>query len=127
VIPIRTAIAVLVTLAACQPSVQQLGSDDVRATFTGTTSYGYYGNGKPFVSYLAPDGTIRSRTDGQLGAGQYRIEPSGELCIRYQGAAQQQDICQTVWKGMGKYYSTLSDGRPGVTITALRPGNAENL
>jgi hypothetical protein len=118
---------VLFTLIACQPSVRQMASEEVRETFVGNTDYGYAESGQPFVTYLSPDGTIMLRHEGQDDPGRYRIEPDGRLCIQYEKFRQGEDICQTVWKGVNKFYSTLSDGRPGVTITAVRQGNAEGL
>jgi hypothetical protein len=99
----------------------------MRSTFVGTTDYGTYQNGKSFVSYMAPDGTITMRHEGQTDIGQYRIEPDGQLCIAYHAQQQDGDVCQTVWQGTDRFYSTLSDGRPGAIITSVRPGNAENF
>lgn len=117
----------LLALAACQPSVRQMSADEVRATFVGMTDYGYSGNGTPFVSYLSPDGTIRLRREGQADVGRYRIEPDGRLCVQYEKFRQGQDVCQTVWKGADRFYSTLTNGQPGVTITAVKQGNVEGL
>lgn len=127
---IRTAIAglaAILALTGCQASVQQLSADEMRATLVDTTGYGTYGSGKTFVTYLAPDGTVMTRTEDQVGTGQYRIQPNGLLCMHYQAAQQDQDVCQTVWKGYGKFYSTLANGTPGVVITKLLPGNPESL
>ena len=116
----------LFVLSACA-TVQRMTADQVRATFIGMTDYGTSQNGTPFVTYLSPDGTIKLRRNGQSDTGRYRIEPDGELCIQYQAYSQGQDVCQSVWKGTDRYYSSLSNGQPGVTITTVKPGNAENL
>ncbi|HTI80518.1 MAG TPA: hypothetical protein VL614_08735 [Acetobacteraceae bacterium] len=113
-------------LSACA-TVQRMTADQVQATFVGMTGYGTSANGEPFVTYLAPDGTIRLRRNGQSDAGRYRIEPDGVLCVQYQAYRQGQDVCQSVWKGTDRYYTTQSNGQPGVTITTVKPGNAENL
>jgi hypothetical protein len=104
-----------------------MSAEQVRASFVDMTGYGTSANGEPFVTYLSPDGTIKLRRYGQSDTGRYRIEPDGELCIQYQAYRQGQDICQSVWKGTDRYYSTQSNGQPGVTITTVKPGNAENL
>jgi len=129
-VSIRTTIAgcaAALALTACQPTVQQLSADEVRSTFVGMTSYGTVGDGKNFVAYLAPDGTIKARDGDKQDAGRYRIDPNGELCIHYQDQQQPEDVCQTLWRGNGKYYSTLDGARPGAIITTVRPGNADNL
>jgi hypothetical protein len=104
-----------------------MSADQVRATFVGMTDYGTSENGKPFVGYLSPDGTIKFRREGEAATGRYHIQSDGEMCVQYQGYQQGQDVCQSMWKDTGRYYSTLSDGRPGVVITTVKPGNAENL
>lgn len=113
-------------LSACA-TVQRMTAEQVRATFIGMTDYGTSANGEPFVTYLSPDGTIALRRNGQSDTGRYRIEPDGTLCVRYQAYRQGQDVCQSVWKATDRYYTTLSNGQPGVTITAVEPGNAEKL
>ena len=117
----------LLMLAACQPEVRQMTAAEVRTTFVGMTEYGYSGNGKPFVTYLSPDGTVSVRGEGQANSGRYRIEPDGRVCIQYEKFRQGEDVCQTLWQGVDRFYSTLSDSRPGVTITVVRPGNIEGL
>ena len=116
----------MLALAACA-TVQRMTADQVRTTFIGMTDYGTSGNGEPFVTYLSPDGTIKLRRDGQSDTGSYRIEPDGELCVQYQAYRQGQDVCQSMWKGTDRYYSTLSNGQPGVTITTVKLGNVEAL
>ncbi len=113
-------------LSGCA-TVQRMTADQVQGTFVGMTDYGTSANGEPFVTYLSPDGTIKLRRNGQSDTGRYRIEPDGALCVQYQAYRQGQDTCQSVWKGTDRYYSTLSNGQPGVTITTVKPGNAENL
>lgn len=102
-------------------------ADQVRTTFVGMTDYGTSDDGKPFVTYLSPDGTIKFRREGESDNGRYHIEPDGTLCVQYQAYQQGQDVCQSMWKGPDRYYSTLSDGRAGVVITTVKTGNAENL
>ena len=124
----RTApiLAALLALCACA-TVHRMSADEVRTTFVGMTDYGTAQNGNPFVAYLSPDGTVKFRREGESQTGRYRIEPDGTMCVAYQGYQQGQDACQSMWKGADRYYSTLSNGQPGVTITAVKPGNAENL
>ena len=121
------AVAAILALAACSPAVQRMTADQVRSTFVGMTDYGTYQSGKPFVSYMAPDGTISMQHEGQTDVGQYRIEPDGSLCVQYHAQQQDGDLCQTVWQGNGQFYTTLSDGRPGAIITTVKPGNVEHL
>jgi hypothetical protein len=119
-------LAALFGLAACA-TVHRMSADEVRATFVNMTGYGMAQNGKPFVAYLSPDGTVKFRREGEGDTGRYRIEPDGAMCVAYQGYQQGQDVCQSMWKGADRYYSTLSNGQPGITITAVKPGNPENL
>jgi len=102
-------------------------ADQVRSTFVGMTDYGTYQDGKTFVAYLAPDGTITMRHEDQTDVGHYHVEPDGQLCVQYHQQQQDGDVCQTVWQGNGQFYSTLSDGRAGAIIATVKPGNAEHL
>jgi len=124
--PIRC-VATFLVLAACAPTIHRMTADEVRATFVGMTDYGTSGNDKSFVAYLSPDGTVKFRREGELDTGRYHIQPDGEMCVQYPAYQQGQDVCQSMWKGSDRYYSTLSDGRPGVIITTVKPGNPENL
>lgn len=119
-------VVVILSITACA-TVQRMTADQVRATFIGMTDYGTSQSGTPFVTYLSPDGMIKLRREGQSDTGHYRIEADGELCIQYQAYSQGKDVCQSVWKGIDRYYTTLSNGQPGVSITTVKPGNAENL
>lgn len=118
--------AAILALSACA-TVHRMSADQVRATFVGMTDYGMLQDGTPFITYVLPDGTIRLRRNGQSDTGRYRIEPDGNICIQYQHYQQGEDICQSLWQDSDRYYSTLSNGKPGVTITTVKPGNAENL
>ena len=119
-------LAALFALAACA-TVHRVTADEVRATFVGMSGYCTSANGKPFVAYLSPNGTAKLRREGEGASGRYHIEPDGEVCVEYQGYQQGQEVCQSMWKDTDRYHSTLSTGQPGVTITAIKPGNAENL
>jgi hypothetical protein len=119
-------LAAAIVLAGCA-TVHRMSADEVRATFVGMTDYGTAQNGMPFVAYLSPDGAVKFQREGESDTGRYRIEPDGTMCVAYQNYQQGQDVCQSMWKGADRYYSSLSNGQPGVTITAIKPGNAENL
>lgn len=119
-------LAAFFALAGCA-TIHRMSADEVRATFVGMTDYGTAQNGKPFVAYLSPDGTVKFRSERESDTGRYRVGADGEMCVAYQGDQQGQDVCQSMWKGADRYYSTLSNGQPGVIITAVKPGNAENL
>jgi hypothetical protein len=121
------ALAAIVAITSCAPAVQKMTAEQVRSTFVGTTDYGTYQSGKTFVSYMASDGTITLRHEGQTDVGQYRIEPDGSLCVQYHAQQQDGDLCQTVWQATDRFYTSFSNGKPGATITSVKPGNAEHL
>jgi hypothetical protein len=118
-------------LTSCQngqaPAARRLTAADVQSVFVGMTNYGTGQDGKRYVSYIAPDGSIRIRGDGYADSGQYRIESDGRICIRYRKLRDGAEICQTVWRQGDRWYAAFSDNTGGIFIDSRKPGNAEGL
>jgi hypothetical protein len=60
-------------------------ADEIRKLFgtQGVTTYGYNMGYQNYITYFAPDGTLRGRFDTSEDRGTWRITSDGKICTKY--------------------------------------------
>lgn len=129
----RLASAIIVPLAilACQtglpPGAKKLDAAEIRDRMVNMTTYTKGQDNRDYMSYAAPDGTIRLRGGDFFDKGTYRIEADGRLCLKWEVIRDGVETCQTVWSANGKDYFVLPDGNVSSVAYKRAAGNPEHL
>ena len=115
-----TIMTVSLLLAGCAsqsvqvpPSATRLDSAALRAMFVDMTVSGIsVTSGQPYVSYYAPDGTVRTESGTSFrDSGRYRITDDGRLCATFQVIRAGQETCSTYFRDGTRLFRVADDGR----------------
>ena len=123
-----------IALSACQsgtvPKTAHLRtSAEIRRDIgvDGVTSWGHTPSGNSFVSYASADGTTRTRSGNFVDEGNWHIDSSGKLCIKWHKVRNGAETCMTQYVDGHDIYSVLPDGSLASIVTREAPGDSEHL